>query len=95
MRRLLYSLAMAMLATVLLPVLQASAFTSDPASGTNADGSARFVDPDDQMRSMFSGGADDEGWADRNSSTRNIVPGPNGTNQGITFPSWLLPTPRR
>ena len=37
--RLLYSLVAATLMTVLLPVLHASAFTSDPASGTNPDGS--------------------------------------------------------
>jgi len=54
--RLLYSLVAATLMTVLLPVLHASAFTSDPASGTNPDGSPRFADPDDQIHSMFSGG---------------------------------------
>ena len=51
--RLLYSLAAAMLVTVLLPVLHASAFSTDPTSGTNPDGSPRFVDPDDQIRSFF------------------------------------------
>jgi hypothetical protein len=35
------------LAAVLLSTHHASAFSSDPASGTNSDGSARYVDPDD------------------------------------------------
>ena len=96
--RLLYSLVAAMLVTVLLPVLHASAFTSDPASGTNYDGSPRFVDPDDQIHSLFSGGSglNEDGWSDRNSAPRTAFPSPDGTNQGITFPSWFFPTsPRR
>jgi hypothetical protein len=92
--RLLYSLVAAMLVTVLLPVLHASAFTSDPASGTNPDGSPRFVDPDDQIHSLFFGrsGLNEDGWADRSSTPRNAFPSPSGTNQGLTFPSWFFPT---
>jgi hypothetical protein len=92
--RLLYSLVAAMLVTVLLPVLHASGFTSDPASGTNPDGSPRFVDPDDQIHSLFFGrsGLNEDGWADRSSTSRNAFPSPSGTNQGPTFPSWFFPT---
>ncbi len=95
--RLLYSLAAAMLVTVLLPVLHASAFTSDPTSGTNSDGSPRFVDPDDQIHSLFSTGSglNEDGWSDRNSVPRNALPAPDGTNQGVTFPSWFFPTSPR
>jgi hypothetical protein len=96
--RLLYSLAAAMLVTVLLPVLHASAFTIDSTSGTTPDGSPRFVDPDEQVHSFSSGGAtlNEDGWSDRNAVSRNASPAPDGNNQGITFPNWFLPTsPRR
>ena len=96
--RLLYSLAVAMLLTVLLPALHASAFTMDPASGTNPDGSTRFVDPDERIHSSFFGGSavNEDGWADRNSVSRNAVPGTDGPTQGVTFPNWFFPTsPRR
>jgi len=92
--RLLYSLAAAILVTVLLPVLHASAFSTDPTIVTNPDVSPRFVDPDDQIRSFFFGGSgvNEDGWADRNSAPRTAFPSPDGTNQGITFPTWFFPT---
>ena len=96
--RLLYALAAVMLLTVLLPVLHASAFTIDSASGTNPDGSSRFMDPDEQIHSSFFGGSavNEDGWADRNSAYRNFSPGADGSNQGITFPNLFSPTlPRR
>jgi hypothetical protein len=96
--RLLYSFAVAMLLTILLPVLHASAFTIDPTSGTNADGSPRFVDPDEQIHSSFFGGSavNEDERADRNSAYRNFSPGADRSNQGITFPNLFLPTlPRR
>jgi hypothetical protein len=88
--RILYSFAIAMLLTILLPVLHASAFTIDPTSGTNADGSPRFVDPDEQVHSSFFGGSavNEDGWADRHSAAPATV----GTAQGITFPNWFFPT---
>jgi hypothetical protein len=91
--RLLYSFAVAMLLAILLPVLQASAFTIDSASSTS-----RFVDPDEQIHSSFFGGSavNEDGWADRNSAYRNFSPGADGSNQGITFPNLFSPTlPRR
>ena len=96
--RLLYSFAVAMPLAILLPVLQASAFTMEPASGTNPDGSSRFVDPDEQIHSSFFGGSavNEDGWADQNSPSRNFSSGADGRNQGITFPNVFFPTlPRR
>jgi hypothetical protein len=92
--RLLYSLAAVMLLTALLPVLHASAFTIDSAGGTSPDGSSRFVDPDEQIHSFFFGGStvNEDGWADRNSVSRNAVPGTSGPTQGLTFPNLLFPT---
>jgi hypothetical protein len=92
--RLLYSLAAAMLMSVLLPVLHASAFTIDSASGSTPDGSPRFVDPDEQVHSFFSGGSalNEDGWANQSAVSRNVSPAPDGTNQGITFPNWFFPT---
>jgi hypothetical protein len=88
--RFLYSFAVAMLLAILLPVLQASAFTIDSESGTNSDGSSRFVDPDEQIHSSFFGGSavNEDGWADRHSAAPATV----GTAQGITFPNWFFPT---
>jgi hypothetical protein len=37
----------------------ASAFSTDSSSGTAADGSSRYADPDEQIRAM-AGGKDDE-----------------------------------
>jgi hypothetical protein len=96
--RLPYSFAVAMLLTILLPVLHASAFTIDSASGTNPDGSSRFMDPDEQIHSSFFGGSavNEDGWADRNSVRRDAAPATDGATQGITFPNWFFPTsPRR
>jgi hypothetical protein len=89
-----YSLAAAMLMSVLLPVLHASAFTIDSASGSTPDGSPRFVDPDEQVHSFFSGGSalNEDGWANQSAVSRNASPAPDGTNQGITFPNWFFPT---
>jgi hypothetical protein len=92
--RLLYALAAVTLLTVLLPVLHASAFTIDPASGTNPDGSSRFMDPDEQSIHPSSAwsAVNEDGWADRNSAYRNFSPGADGSNQGITFPNLFFPT---
>jgi hypothetical protein len=92
--RLLCYVAAIMLLTLLLPALHASAFTMDSASGANPDGSSRFVDPDEQIHSSFFGGStvNEDGWADRNSVSRNAVPGTNAPTQGVTFPNWFFPT---
>jgi len=95
--RLICSLAAATLLALLLPAPHASAFTMDPESGVNSDGTPRFTDPDEQIHSAFGGSSlDQDGWADRNSMSRNAAPLMDGTTQGITFPNLLFPTsPRR
>ena len=97
MRRLFYSFATAALLTGLLPVLHAFAFTTGSTSAT-PDSSSGFVDPEEQVHSFFFGssGVNEDGWADRNSVSRNLSPTPDATNQGATFPNLLSPTaPRR
>jgi hypothetical protein len=84
-----------LVATTLLtaPAPHAFAFTIDPASGANSDGTPRFVDPDEQGHSFFGGSSvNEDGWADRNSVARNAAPQTDGSNQGITFPNLLFPT---
>ena len=46
-------------AAVLLCTHHASAFSMDSSSGTAPDGSSRYVDPDEQIRSMLDGKDDD------------------------------------
>ena len=95
--RLVYSFATAVLLTVLLPVLHASAFTTGSAMAT-PDSSSGFVDPDEQVHSFFFGnsGVSEDGWADRNSVSRNLSAAPDATNQVGTFPNLLFPSvPRR
>lgn len=47
------------MAALLFCTHHASAFSMDSSTGTAADGSSRYADPDDQIRSML-GGKDDE-----------------------------------
>ena len=82
-------------ALVLLSAGHASAFTIYPA--TNSNGSSRYVDPDDQVRSMFglSGGDSQRLGPDigsgRLSAAKSII-----TNQGVLSPDWFFSTaPRR
>jgi hypothetical protein len=84
------------LAVVPLFVHHASAFSSDPTSGTNADGSARYVDPDDQVRSRFGGMAGGGGESnlgyDRGSDrTRPSAP-EIVTGQGVLAPNSFFST---
>jgi hypothetical protein len=97
MRRLFYSFTTAVLLTGLLPVLHASAFTTGSASAT-PDSSSGFVDPEEQVHSFFFGssGVNEDGWADRNSVSRNLSPTRDAPNLEGTFPNLLSPTaPRR
>ena len=75
--RLVYFFATAVLLTMLLPVLHASAFTTGSAMAT-PDSSSGFVDPDEQVHSFFFGnsGVSEDGWADRNSVSRNVSAAP-------------------
>jgi hypothetical protein len=92
--RFICALVAVTLLTTLIAMPRVSAFTMDPASGANSDGSPRFVDPEEQVRSFFFGGSglNEDGWADRNSVARNAAPQTDGSNQGITFPNLLFPT---
>jgi hypothetical protein len=91
----LYCLAALTLLIILQPAPRAFAFSTDPTSGVNSDGTPRFMDPDEQVHSFFFGGSNlsEDGWFDRNSVSRNAVPSTDPTNQGITFPNLFFPTP--
>jgi hypothetical protein len=83
------------LAALLLFSHRASAFSSDPASGTNVDGSARYVDPDDQIRSRFgTGGEDGESRLgyDRGSDHRRQPASEVITGQGVLAPNSFFST---
>jgi hypothetical protein len=82
------------LAAVLLFPHGASAFSSDPTSGTNADGSPRFVDPDDQVRSRFGGTAGEIGESRLgNDGDHRKMPAPEViTGQGVLAPNSFFST---
>jgi hypothetical protein len=88
----------AALAVVLISTHHVFAFSSDPASGTNGDGSARYVDPDDQVRSALGvkGGESqdldpDSSAVHRKLPARDLIAG-----QGVLAPNWFFSTaPRR
>jgi hypothetical protein len=86
------------LAAMLLSSHHASAFSSDPASGTNADGSPRFVDPDDQIRSHFgsTGGEIGESRLGYDRDRRKMQALEVITGQGVLAPnSFFSPAPSR
>jgi hypothetical protein len=88
----------AALAAVLVSTHHVSAFSSDPASGTNADGSARYADPDDQVRSALGGkGSDSQDLGyDHNSDRRKLPAQAVITGQGVLAPNWFYSAaPRR
>jgi hypothetical protein len=96
----LLPVAVVALAAVLLSSHHASAFSSDPASGTTADGSARYVDPDDQIRSRFGGiggeGGESQLGYDRGSDRRKMPATEVITGQGVLAPnSFFSATPSR
>jgi hypothetical protein len=84
------------LASVLLFPHHASAFSSDPSSGTNADGSSRYVDPDDQISSHLGAKGDegsDSGY-DSSSGRRKQPAQEVITGQGVLAPnSYFSATP--
>ena len=94
--RLLFAVVV-VLTGVLLISHHVSAFSSDPTSGTNADGSSRYVDPDDQIRSRFGGAGGDGGenhlGYDRDSEHRKIVAPEVITGQGVLAPNWYFSAP--
>jgi hypothetical protein len=93
----LLSIVVVALTAVLLFSHHASAFSSDPNSGTNADGSPRYVDPDDQIRSRFGGGDGENRLGyDRGSDRRKLSAPEVITGQGVLAPnSFFSTTPSR
>jgi hypothetical protein len=92
------SVVAAALAAVVISTHHASAFSSDPASGTNADGSARYVDPDDQVRAALGskGGESQDLGYDHNSDHRKLPASAVIAGQGVLAPNWFYSTtPRR
>jgi hypothetical protein len=90
-------LAAAALASLLLTVEYAFAFTVDEKSGTNPDGSARYVDPDEQPLPFLlrgSGAQTQNNDSDRNSGTGYSTP-TSGPHQWPNFFDWLFSTPPR
>ena len=85
----LVPVVVAAVAVVLSFTHHASAFSSDPMSGTNADGSARYVDPDDQVRSALGAkGGDSQDLGYDASSVRRKLPAPAViTGQGVLAPN--------
>jgi hypothetical protein len=84
------------LAAVLLSSHHAFAFSSDPTSGTNADGSPRYVDPDDQIRSLVGGTGGEGGESylgyDRSSDRRKLSVPEVITSQGVLAPNLFFST---
>jgi hypothetical protein len=78
---------------VLLSSHHAFAFSSDPTSGTNADGSPRYVDPDDQIRSLVGGeGGESRLGYDRSSDRRKLSAPEVITSQGVLAPNSSFST---
>jgi hypothetical protein len=91
----LLPVVVAALTAVLLFPHHASAFSSDPSSGTNADGSSRYVDPDDQISSRLGAKGDEGGDSAYDSSGRRKQPAQEViTGQGVLAPnSYFSATP--
>jgi hypothetical protein len=81
------------LAAMLLFSHHAFAFSSDPTSGTNVDGSARYVDPDDQIRDRFGGESGESqlgyvhGSDHRRQPASEVI-----TGQGVLAPNLFFST---
>jgi hypothetical protein len=70
----------------------ASAFSIDPSSSMNPDGSPRYVDPDDQIHSMFGGkGGDSQDLGyDANSDHRKPSAQEIINGQGVLAPEFFF-----
>jgi hypothetical protein len=93
--RLLPVAVMTVLAAALLFSNHASAFSSDPTSGTNVDGSSRYVDPDDQIHSRFGLGGDgseSQTGYDRGSDHRRLSAPEVISGQGVLVPNSIFST---
>jgi spore coat protein U-like protein len=95
--RLHHLLAATALAGMLLAAENASAFTVDEKSGTNPDGSARYVDPDEQTLpfQLFSAQTQNND-IDRSSGSRYAAPAADGNYQWLNFfDLFSTPSPRK
>ena len=82
-------------AALLLCTNHASAFSAGTSSGTAADGSSGYVDPDDQIHSMFGGKGDDDGHDlgyDANSHRRKQPAQEIINGQGVLIPGSFSST---
>jgi hypothetical protein len=84
-------------AAILLCTQHASAFSMDSSSGTSADGSPRYVDPDDQVRSTLGIKDDDsQGVGGGAKSVRRRQPAQEIINgQGVLIPGSFSSAPSR
>jgi|SRR6516225_800715 len=72
----------------------AFAFTVDEKSGTNPDGSARYVDPDEQLSPSVLFGWQSQGDEHNDdASARNTAPTFDRNNQLMTLPDRFFSTP--
>ena len=88
-------LAAVVLTGVLLSAHPALAFTVDEKSNANADGSPRYVDPDDQPLPFF--GA--QGRIRNDDNDQSVTPGYatpafDGSSRPLTFPNSFFSTTR-
>jgi hypothetical protein len=84
----------ALLATLLF-AHQALAFTMDDKSGTKPDGSARYVDPDDQPSPFLFGTPQGQAEGnDRSLAPRYNGPAAGGGSPWLQLPDWFTSTPR-
>jgi hypothetical protein len=84
-------------AAMLLCTQHASAFSMDSSSGTSADGSPRYVDPDDQIHSALGIKDDDshDGGYDANSVRRRQPAQEIINGQGVLIPGPFSSAPSR
>ena len=87
-------LAAVAVATELFCAHHAFAFTVDEKSGTNPDGSARYVGPDEQLSPSVLFGWQSQGDEHNDdASARNTAPTFDRNNQLMTLPDRFFSTP--
>ena len=87
-------LAAVAVATELFCAHHAFAFSVDEKSGTNPDGSARYVDPDEQLSPSVLFGWQSQGDEHNDdASARNTAPTFDRNNQLMTLPDRFFSTP--
>ena len=88
-------MVIAALSATLLFAHQALAFTMDDKSGTEPDGSARYVDPDDQPSPFLFGTTQGQTeGSDRTLGPQYNSPRQDGSSPWLKLPDWFSPAPR-